>query len=140
VTTRTPTLAALRRTCDDNDREGLIRLLFVRDRGRVALMQTAQETADSADQFLVRYLADMIRDVAAPAVVVTISRADGRATNVDRQIFTMLTAQLAATSTALLDVVALGADSAWSARRGRPFSPSRRRPAAHTSASPAAAR
>ena len=74
VTLRTPTLTALRRTCGEADPEGLVRLLFVRDRGRVALVQTAHETADNADQFLVRYLADMIRDVAAPGVVLTIWR------------------------------------------------------------------
>ena len=144
MTLRTPTLTALRRTCGEADPEGLVRLLFVRDRGRVALVQTAHETADNADQFLVRYLADMIRDVAAPGVVLTIWRAAGRASTSDRQILTLLTRELSSSGIALLDVVALGPERAWSTRRGRALSPPRRRPrrqsAARRSASPAAAR
>jgi hypothetical protein len=142
MTPRLPTLAALRRTCRDDDVEGLVRLLFVRDRGRVGLVQTAKETADSADQFLTRYLADMITDVGAPGVVVTVHRATGRPTHTDRQLWTLLGERLATSCTVLVDLVPLGPAHAWSVRRGRALTPPRRgRPSgARRAASPAAVR
>jgi hypothetical protein len=125
---RMPTLAAMRRSCpDDVTKEGAIRLLFIRDGGRIGLVQTASETADNADQFLAGYLGGMITDVAAPFVVVTVSRADGRPTHSDRQLWSLLLDRLAPTTTTILDLVALGPTRAWSARRARQINPPRRR-------------
>jgi hypothetical protein len=133
-----PTLAAIRRTCPDGPpNEGQIRLLFLRDGGRIGLVQTASETANNADQFLARYLADMITDVAAPAVVVAISRGDGRPTHSDRQLWRMLVDKLTPTTTTILDLVAIGPGRVWSVRRARPLNP---RPSGRRSASRAAAR
>jgi hypothetical protein len=129
-----PTLAAIRRTCrDGDDHEGLIRLLFVRDGGRVGLVQTAQETAANADQFLARYIAEMITDVGASAVVVTVNRATGRPTHSDRQLWSLLSQRLASTTTTILDLVAIGPTKAWSLRKARPMSPPRRRRATRAS-------
>jgi hypothetical protein len=126
--TRMPTLAAIRRTYQDEPAmEGQTRLLFVRDGGRIGLVQTASETADNADQFLARYLADMITDVAAPVVVVAISRDAGRPTHSDRQLWVMLSERLAPTTTTMLDLIAIGPSRAWSVRRARPLNQPRRR-------------
>lgn len=125
-----PTLAAMRRTCDpDTDQQGQVRLLFIRDAARIGLVQSASENANHADQFLARYLADMIIDVGAPAVVVLVSRAEGRPTHSDRQLWAMLVDLLAPTTTTVLDLVAIGPEKAWSVRRSRPLNPPRRRPA-----------
>lgn len=143
---RSPSVAAIRRACGRDGVDGTIRLLFVRDGGRIGLVQTPQETVamDSADQFLAGYLEVMITDVAAPAVVVAVQRSDGRPTHADRQLWTMLTARLEPTSTQLLDLVTVGTSQAWSARRGRPLNPPRRgaapQSAARRSASRATAR
>jgi hypothetical protein len=135
-----PTLAAIRRACPaESPHEGRIRLLFIRDKGQIGLVQTASETANNADQFLARYLADMITDVAAPAVVVVVGRDDGRPTHSDRQLWRMLVDQLAPTSTTILDLVTIGPSRTWSVRRARPLSPPRR-PSGRRSASRAAAR
>jgi hypothetical protein len=129
-----PTLAAIRRSChDDTPTEGMIRLLFLRDGGRIGLVQTARETADSADQFLAGYLTGMITDVGASAVVVAVSRAEGRPTHSDRQLWTMLVDRLAPTTTTILDLVTLGPSRAWSCRRARPINPPRRRRATRAS-------
>jgi hypothetical protein len=140
VTARAPTLAAIRRSCGDDDPDGQVRLLFLRDRGRIGLVQTAQETADNADQFLTRYLAGMITDVAAPAVLVTVRRSDGRPTTSDRQLWNMLVEHLGSNPSELVDLVTLSPDRAWSVRRGAPLKAPRRRRAGSKSASPAAAR
>jgi hypothetical protein len=140
MTARVPTLAAIRRTRDASDADGVIRLLFLRDKGRIGLVQSAQESADNADQFLARYLAEMITDVAAPAVLLTIARRDGRPITSDRQLWALLTEMLASTTTILSDLVVLGSDRAWSARRNGPLKPPRRRRAGRRSPSPAAAR
>lgn len=123
--------------------DGTIRLLFVRDGGRIGLVQTTLETVRDADQFLAGYLEGMITDVAAPGVVVAVCRSDGRATYADRQLWTLLSARLELTPTTLLDLVAVGRTRVWSARRGRPLTPPRRRgqrSAARRSASRASAR
>ena len=131
--TRMPTLAAIRRThVEGTDAEGQIRLLFIRDGGRIGLVQTASETADNADQFLARYVADMITDVCAPGVVVTVSRSDGRPTHSDRQLWALLLVQLELTSTRIFDLVILGPDRAWSSRRTRPISTPRQRRVSRT--------
>ncbi len=106
--------------------DGQLRLLFVRDGARVGLVQRASESANNADQFLARYLVDMINDVAAPGVVVAVSRHDGRATHSDRQLWSMLGELLAPTTTTLLDVVAIGSKRVWSVRRARPLNAPRR--------------
>jgi hypothetical protein len=140
VTIRTPTLAAIRRTCSSGDPDGLVRLLFLREKGRIGLVQTAQEAADNADQFLARYLADMVADVAAPAVLVTVTRSDGKPTTSDRQLWAMLGQRITPTCTSLLDLVAIGPERAWSAKRGGPIKAPRRRRAGSRSASPAEVR
>jgi hypothetical protein len=126
VTPRSPNLTAIRRAAGKSV-DGTIRLLFVRAGGRVGLVQTPLEAADNADQFLAGYIAGMITDVAAPSVLVTVSRADGRPTHADRQLWSMLAERLAPTSTALLDLVVIGSSRAWSARRNRPINPPRKR-------------
>lgn len=127
---RMPTLAAVRRACQDNaEHEGLIRLLFVRDASRIGLVQTASETADNADQFLAFYLAEMITDVSAPYVVVAINRASGRPTHSDRQLWNLLVDRLAPSTTTILDLITIGPKRAWSSRRQRPLEPPRRRTA-----------
>jgi hypothetical protein len=136
-----PTLAAIRRSCrDDASEEGAIQLLFMRDGGRIGLVQTARETADNADQFLAGYVVGMITDVAAPFVVVTINRADGRPTHSDRQLWAMLVDRLAPTTTTILDLVVIGPNRAWSARRARPINPPRRRRASRANQQSAARR
>jgi hypothetical protein len=138
-----PTLAAIRRTClDEPSHEGQIRLLFVREGARICLVQTASETAKNADQFLARYLADMITDVAAPSVVVTISRDNGRPTHSDRQLWQLLFDLLTPSATTILDLVTVGRTQAWSIRRARPLGPSasHRSPSGRRSASRARAR
>lgn len=139
---RTPSLAALRRACTGMTTDGTVRLLFVRDGGRVGLVQSPLESVHDADQFLARYLEGMITDVAAPGVVVAVCRHDGRPTYADRQLWAMLSARLAASSTTLLDLVAAGSSQVWSARKGRPLNPPRRRrpSAGRRSASRASAR
>ncbi len=138
---RHPSLAAVRRACAGASLEGTIRLLFVRDGGRIGLTQTPQETApaDTADQFLAGYLERMITDVAAPGVVVVVHRSKGRPTHADRQLWDMLNARLAPTSTLLFDLVIIGTAKAWSARRGKALNPARRS-AGRRSASRATAR
>ncbi|MGN6473761.1 MAG: hypothetical protein ACTHK4_08965 [Mycobacteriales bacterium] len=138
---RSPSIAAIRRVSGRGGVDGTIRLLFVRDGGRIGLVQTAQETAatDSADQFLAGYLATMITDVAAPGVLVAVHRADGRPTHADRQLWTMLSTRLEPTPTQLLDLVIVGESQTWSARSGHPLNPRRHR-GARKSASRATAR
>ncbi|HVV74438.1 MAG TPA: hypothetical protein VHC43_00260 [Mycobacteriales bacterium] len=131
---RSPSVVAIRRACRSDAAEGTTRLLFVRDGGRIGLVQTPQETANDADQFFALYLERMITDVAAPAVVVAVHRAEGRPTYSDRQLWTMLRARIEQTPVNLLDLVVVGASRTWSARHGRPLSAGRR------SASRAAAR
>lgn len=139
---RTPSLAAIRRATAGACEDGTIRLLFVREAGRIGLVQTPVETAtaDTADQFLVRYLQQMIVDVAAPGVVVAVHRGDGRQTHADRQLWHLLRAGLEPSSTVLLDLVTLGTARAWSARRGAPLNPPRRPSQGRRSASREAAR
>ncbi|HVT63651.1 MAG TPA: hypothetical protein VHD81_00670 [Mycobacteriales bacterium] len=147
---RNPSLAAIRRASGGPSAEGMVRLMFVRDGGRIGLVQTPSELADGADQFFALYLERMITDVAAPGVVVAIHRIDGRPSHSDRRLWTMLGERLAATSSTLLDLVAVGPDRVWSAKRGGPLKPPRRRAprakkqsprsAARRSASRAAAR
>jgi hypothetical protein len=136
VPVRSPSLAAIRRASSGGCVDGTIRLLFLRDGGRIGLVQTAQETAatDTADQFLAGYLEVMITDVGAPAVVVAVHRADGRPTHADRQLWAMLSTRLEPTSTLLLDLVTVGTSHVWSARRGKPLNPPRRRRANQQSA------
>ena len=140
---RSPTLTAIRRASSGDCADGTIRLLFVREGGRIGLVQTPQEPAgtDSADQFLAGYLEGMINDVAAPGVVVAVHRRDGRPKHADRQLWTMLCSRLDPTDTVLLDLVAIGTSRVWSARRGGPLNPPRRRavPTARRSASRARA-
>lgn len=119
---RCPTLTMIRRAVGSAPRNGTIRLLFVRASGRVGLVQTPHELANDADQFLALYLQRMISDVAAPGVVVAVHRDNGRPTYADRQLWEMLGARLAATSTVLLDLVVVGADQAWSMDQARPLS------------------
>lgn len=142
MSVRRPSLAAIRRACCRDCVDGTIRLLFVRDGGRVGLVQTPQETActDSADQFLAGYLEVMITDVAAPGVVVAVHRGDGRPSHADRQLWAMLSTRLEPASTLLLDLVIVGPSQVWSARSGRPLNQPRRRPAGRRSASRATAR
>ncbi|HWC34637.1 MAG TPA: hypothetical protein VG650_07395 [Mycobacteriales bacterium] len=142
---RCPSLAAIRRATAGDAADGTIRLLFVREGGRVGLVQTPQEAANEVDQFLALYLERMITDVAAAGVVVAVHRHDGRPSYADRQLWVMLGARLAPTPTTLLDLVVVGAPQVWSARRGRPLIPPRRRranqqTAARRSASRATAR
>lgn len=131
---RIPTLAAIRRACPADLPEGTIRLLFIRDGGRVGLVQTPHETANDADQFLALYLERMITDVKAPGVVVAVHRFAGRPTYADRQLWTMLGPRIEPTPTSLLDLIVVGATQVWSARRGRPLNPPRRRRAVQQSA------
>jgi hypothetical protein len=104
----------------------MVRLMFVRDGGRIGLVQTPSETANGADQFFALYLERMIIDVAAPGVVVAIHRSDGRPSYTDRRLWTTLTERLEPTSTRLIDLVAVGTDRVWSAKRGGPLDPPRR--------------
>ncbi|HVT21956.1 MAG TPA: hypothetical protein VHE57_11270 [Mycobacteriales bacterium] len=135
---RCPSLAAIRRASGAGLADGTVRLLFVREGGRVGLVQTPSETANGADQFFTLYLERMITDVAAPGVLVAVHRNDGRPTYTDRRLWTMLAARLEPTTTRLLDLVVVGADRAWSAKRGGPLDPPRR--ATKRASRPAAAR
>jgi hypothetical protein len=123
---RPPSLAAIRRATGRESPDGTTRLLFVRDGGRVGLVQTASETANDADQFFVLYLERMIVDVAAPGVVVAIQRRDGRPSYTDRRVWSMLNERLEPTPTRLLDLVAVGTSRVWSARRNGPLTAPRR--------------
>ena len=103
-------------------------------------MQRPTEPANGADQFFARYLERMITDVAAPGVLVAVHREDGRPAHTDRRLWTMLKERLEPSPTTLLDLVAIGTDQVWSAKRGGPLKPPRRRRSARKSASRAAAR
>jgi hypothetical protein len=140
VPVRSPSLAAIRRASGGDTTEGMVRLMFIRDGGRIGLVQTPSETANGADQFFALYLERMILDVAAPGVVVAIHRSDGRPTYTDRRLWTMLGERLDPTSTRLLDLVAIGASQVWSAKRGKPMTAPRRRPAKRTAARKSASR
>jgi hypothetical protein len=144
VPVRAPSLAAIRRASGSELADGTIRLLFVRTGGRIGLVQTPQEAANDADQFLARYLERMITDVAAPGVVVAIHRSDDKPSGSDRQLWTMLNERLEPTATRFLDLVVIGPARVWSLRHGRTLNPPRRRAnrrsGARRSASRAAAR
>lgn len=137
---RAPSLAAIRRATAGVRPDGTIRLLFVRDGGRIGLVQMTKEAANEADQFLVFYLERMILDVAASGVVIAVHRADGKPSHADRQLWTMLGERLEPTRTRLLDLVVVGDARAWSARLGGPLKPPRRPSSGRRSASRAAAR
>jgi hypothetical protein len=123
---RSPSLAAIRRATRGDVPDGTTRLLFVREGGRVGLVQTAGETATDADQFFALYLERMIIDVAAPGVVVAIQRSDGRPAYTDRRLWAILSERLEPSPTKLLDLVAVGTSRVWSARRSGPLTAPRR--------------
>jgi hypothetical protein len=118
----------------------MVRLLFLREGGRIGLVQTPSESANDADQFFALYLEGMIIDVAAPGVVVAIHRGDARPAYTDRRLWTMLSERLEPTSTTMLDLMVVGTSQVWSVKRGKPLNPPRRRTSARRSASRATAR
>jgi hypothetical protein len=135
VPVRSPSLAAIRRASLGESPDGTVRLMFVREGGRIGLVQTPSETANDADQFFARYLERMITDVAAPGVVVAVHRGDGRPSYNDRRLWTMLSERLEPTSTTLLDLVVIGPSRVWSAKRGKPLTAPRRAPRAQKQSS-----
>lgn len=99
----------------DPVREGAISVVFINAAGTPVLTTELQELADGADEFLARYLVEMIREVATPRAVIAISRMSGRATVADRLLWSLIE-PLCDGGGVWIDVVVVGTTKSWSLR------------------------
>jgi hypothetical protein len=97
-------------------REGALSIAFLNPANEPVLTTDLQESADHADEFLARYLIQMIVDVGTESAVVTIARADGRPAYADRLLWSLLERLAAKTASPRVDLVVAGPEGSWSFR------------------------
>jgi len=87
---------------------------FLNDDARLLLAVTLDEGTESIDELFLRHLTALVVEVGVAGVVLAVSRAAGRPTRVDRQLWREMSRRLATTATRLVDVIAVGDDAVWS--------------------------
>jgi len=99
--------------------EGALVAVFIGGCGDVVLRVEISEATHHVDELFLRHLVMLAADVGVPEVAFVISRGDGRPTRIDRLLWRELRERLAGSSTALVDVMVVGADAWWSGASGR---------------------
>jgi DNA repair protein RadC len=88
--------------------EGTFHAVFLDSRHAILLTIDFDEGTDHVDELFLRHVVAIVNDIRVAAVAFAVRRGAGRPTRVDKLLWRELTARLADSTTAVLDVVVVG--------------------------------